>query len=105
MKLLTTLLIATLVALGVYAARRRILFALKTGAIVYLVLLPIRLLFAAGSLADHLEDFVAPMLVLFVVWLILWRVSTAYEQRKLARRASSSARPAARTWLGRLERR
>ena len=39
MKLLTTLLLAALVALGVYAARRRILFALKAGAVVYVVLL------------------------------------------------------------------
>jgi hypothetical protein len=42
-KLLTYLLWASLAALGVYAARRRLIFALKTGAIVYVVLLFTRL--------------------------------------------------------------
>jgi hypothetical protein len=82
MKLLTTLLIASLAALGVYAARRRILFALKTGAIVYLVLLPIRLVFAAGNLADRLEDLVWPAFGLLIVWVVLWWISTSYEQRR-----------------------
>jgi positive regulator of sigma E activity len=86
MKLLTTLLIALLAALGVYAARRRIRFALKTGAIVYLVLLPLRLLFAAGSLADDLKDLVWPIFFVLLVWAVLWWVSTSYERRKLARR-------------------
>ena len=86
MKLLTTLLIAMLAALGVYAARRRIWFALKTGALVYVVLLPLRLLFSAGSLADHFEDLVWPAFGVLVLWVILWWVSTEYERRKLARR-------------------
>jgi hypothetical protein len=86
MKLLTTLLIAMLAALGVYAARRRIWFALKTGAVVYLVLLPLRLLFAAGSLADDMKDLVWPIFFVLVVWIVLWWVSTSYERRKLARR-------------------
>ena len=86
MKLLTTLLIAMLAALGVYAARRRLWFALKTGALVYMVLLPLRLLFAAGSLGDHLEDLVWPVFGVLVLWVVLWWVSTAYERRKLARR-------------------
>jgi hypothetical protein len=89
MKLLTTLLIASLAALGVYAARRRILFALKTGAIVYLVLLPIRLVFAAGNLADRLEDLVWPAFGLLIVWVVLWWISTTYERRKRARRRPS----------------
>jgi hypothetical protein len=91
-KLLTTLLIASLAALTVYAARRRIIFALKTGALVYLVLLPIRLVFAAGNLADRLEDLVWPVLGLLVVWVVLWLVSTSYEQRRRAPRAASGAR-------------
>ena len=86
MKLLTTLLIALLAALGVYAARRRIWFALKTGAVVYLVLLPLRLLFAAGSLADDLKDLVWPIFFVLLVWAVLWWVSTSYERRKVARR-------------------
>jgi positive regulator of sigma E activity len=86
MKLLTTLLIALLAALGVYAARRRIWFAIKTGAIVYMVLLPLRLLFAAGSLADDLKDMVWPIFFVLLVWAVLWWVSTSYERRKLARR-------------------
>jgi hypothetical protein len=85
-KFLTTLLIAMLAALGVYAARRRIWFALKTGAVVYLVLLPLRLVFAAGSLADDLKDLVWPIFGVLLVWVVLWWVSTAYERRKLARR-------------------
>ena len=86
MKLLTTLLIALLAALGVYSARRRIWFALKVGGIVYIVLLPLRLLFFAPGLADRLEDLVWPLVGLLVLWIVLWWVSTAYERRKLARR-------------------
>jgi hypothetical protein len=85
-KLFTTLLIALLAALGVYAARRRIWFALKTGAIVYLVLLPLRLVLAAGSLADRADELVWPLFGVLVLWVVLWWVSTTYERRKLARR-------------------
>jgi CDP-diglyceride synthetase len=89
-KLFTTLLIAALAALGIYAARRRIMFALKTGAVVFLVLLPIRLVFAAGSLADHIDEFVWPLFGVLIVWVVLWTVSTRYEQRKLARRNAAA---------------
>ena len=82
MKLLTTFLIASLAALIVYAARRRIIFALKTGAIVYVVVLFGRLLFSAGSLADRWEDLVWLFLVLLLVWLVLWFVSTTYQARR-----------------------
>ena len=40
-----------MVTLGVYMARRRIIYALKTGATVYVVILFGRLLLSAGSLA------------------------------------------------------
>jgi hypothetical protein len=85
-KFFTTLLLAVLAALGVYAARRRIWFALKTGAVVYLVLLPLRLLFAAGSLAERADELVWPVFGVLVLWVVLWWVSTSYERRKLARR-------------------
>jgi hypothetical protein len=84
-KLLTTLLIASLAALAVYAARRRIMFALKTGAIVYVVVLFGRLLLSAGSLADRWEDLIWPVFFLLIAWLVLWWVSTAYEQRRSKR--------------------
>ncbi len=97
MKLLTTLLVAALVALAVYAARRRIWFALKTGAIVYVVLLFGRLLLSAGSFADHLEDWFWPVVLLLIAWTVLWWVSTAYAERKdrekKIRRASGAGRP------------
>ena len=82
MKLLTTLLIAALAALAVYSARRRIFFALKTGAVVYIVLLFGRLLLSAGSLADRWEDLIWPVLFLLLAWVILWRVSTTYAERR-----------------------
>ncbi len=93
MKFVTTLLLAVLVALGVYAARRRIRFALTVGAITYLILLPLRLLLVAGDLADRLDTFAWPLLGLFLVWLVLWKVSTRYEQRKLAERRAQPRRP------------
>ena len=86
MKLLTTALLALLAALGVYAARRRIIFALKTGAVVYIVVLFLRLLVSAGSLADRWEDLVWPVFVLLVVWVVLWFVSTTYAERRSARK-------------------
>jgi len=85
-KLLTTLLIAALATLAVYAARRRILFALKTGAVVYVTVLFARLLFSAGSLADRWEDLVWPVLIMLVAWVILWFVSTAYAERRAGRK-------------------
>ena len=98
MKLLTTLLLAALVALGVYIARRRILYALRVGAIVYVVLLFGRLLISMGSMADRWEDLVWPVLSLVLAWVILWWVSTSYAQRrdrqKRLRSASGAGRPA-----------
>ena len=81
MKLLTTFVIASLAALGVYMARRRIVYALKTGATVYVVVLFGRLLLSAGSLADRWEDLVWPVFFLLVAWLLLWWASTSYERR------------------------
>ncbi len=83
MKLLTTLLIAALAALAVYSARRRIIFALKTGAVVYIVLLFGRLMLSAGSLADRWEDLIWPTFFMLLAWVILWRVSTAYAERRV----------------------
>ena len=82
MKLLTTLLIPVLAALAVYSARRRIMFALKTGAAVYIVLLFGRLIISAGSLADRWEDIIWPVVVMLLAWVILWWTSTAYAERK-----------------------
>jgi hypothetical protein len=98
MKLLTTLLFAVLAALGVYLARRRIVFALKTGAVVYVVLLFGRLLLSAGSLADRWEDLIWPAFFLLIVWVVLWWVSSAYalrrDRQKRLTRASGAERPA-----------
>jgi asparagine N-glycosylation enzyme membrane subunit Stt3 len=93
-KLLTTLLLATLAALAVYSARRRIVFALKTGAVVYIVLLFGRLLLSAGSLGDRWEDLIWPVFFMLIGWVILWRVSTTYEERrsKSLRSASEAGR-------------
>ena len=82
MKLLTTFLIACLAALAVYSARRRILFALRTGAIVYVVVLFVRLAFSAWSLADRWEDLIWPAICLFIAWLVLSWVSTSYAERR-----------------------
>jgi hypothetical protein len=91
-KLLTTLLLATLAALAVYSARRRIVFALKTGAVVYIVLLFGRLLLSAGSLGDRWEDLIWPVFFMLIGWVILWRVSTTYgERRSKSLRSASEA--------------
>lgn len=82
MKLLTTFLIAALAALAIYAARRRILFALRTGAMVYIVVLFARLLLSAGSLADRWEDVVWLVFGMFVIWAVAWFVSNAYLERR-----------------------
>ena len=98
MKLLTTLLLAALMALGVYAARRRILYALKVGGITYIVLLFGRLLLSAGSLGDRWEDLIWPAICLFIAWLVLWWLSTTYAERrdrqKRLRGASGAGRSA-----------
>jgi hypothetical protein len=78
MKLLTSVLIAFGVALAVYAARRRIMFALKTGAAVYVVLLFGRLLLSM----DRWEDLVWPALIMLVAWAVLWVASTSYADRR-----------------------
>jgi uncharacterized membrane protein YhhN len=88
MKLLTTFLIACMAALAVYAARRRIVFALKTGAAVYVIVLFGRLLLSAGSFADRWEDLVWPVFIMLIIWVVLWWVSTTYAQRR-----SSSGKP------------
>ncbi|MGI9149432.1 MAG: hypothetical protein ACR2IK_23270 [Chloroflexota bacterium] len=97
MKLLTTLLIACLAALAVYSARRRIVFALKTGAVVYVGLLFGRLLISAGSLADRWEDIFWPVLLMLIAWVVLWAVSTAYAERRgrkvAVKTASGAGRP------------
>lgn len=98
MKLLTTLLLAMLGALIVYMARRRILFALKTGAILYIVLLIGRLVLSMGSLADRWEDLIGPAAIGLAGWALLWWVSTNYAERrdrqKKIRSASGVGRPA-----------
>lgn len=85
MKLFTTLLLALLAGLLVYAIRRRIKLALVVAGGAYLVLLPLRLLFSAGSLSDRVDDLLLPALVLFVVWVVLWQGSLAYVRRKKGR--------------------
>ena len=99
MKLLTTLLLAMLAALAVYSARRRIVFALKTGAVVYIVLLFVRLLLSAGSLGDRWEDLVWPVFFMLIAWVILWWVSTTYAERrsKSVRSASGAGRQGRRS--------
>jgi hypothetical protein len=89
-KLLSTLLLACLAALAVYSARRRIVFALKTGAVVYIVLLFARLLLSAGSLGERWEDLVWPVFFILVGWAILWKVSTVYAERRARQVRSAS---------------
>jgi uncharacterized membrane protein YfcA len=98
-KLVTTLLMAAVAAIGVYAARRRIVYALKTGAIVYVVLIFGRLLlslFVGGSQSEPLGELVWPVVILFIAWLVLSKVSTSYAERrdreKQLRRASGAGR-------------
>ena len=78
MKLLTTVLISFGVALAVYAARRRIMFALKTGAVVYVVLMFGRLLLSM----DRWEDLVWPVAIMLIAWAVLWVASTNYAERR-----------------------
>ena len=86
MKLLTTLLIAMLAGLAVYTARRRIVFALKTAGVVYVVVLFARLLLSAGSLADRWDDLIWPVFIMLVIWVVLWFASNAYAQRRDSRK-------------------
>jgi len=46
------------------------------------VLLFGRLLLSAGSLADRWEDLIWPVFFLLLAWVILWRVSTTYAERR-----------------------
>lgn len=82
MKLLTTLVMASLVTLGVYMARRRIIYALKTGATAYVVILFGRLLLSAGSLADRWEDLIWPTFFILLAWLVLWSVNTTLDRAR-----------------------
>jgi uncharacterized membrane protein YfcA len=98
-KLVTTLLLAAVAAVGVYAARRRIIFALKTGAIVYVALIFGRLLLSlvtGGGQSEPLGELVWPVLILVAAWVILSKVSTNYAERrdreKRLRRASGAGR-------------
>jgi CHASE2 domain-containing sensor protein len=100
-KLLTTALFAALAALGVYMARRRIIFALKTGAITYVVLLFGRLLLSlltGGAQSEPLGEFFWPVVIMLIAWVILTRVSTNYaerrERQKRIRPSSGAGRPA-----------
>ena len=85
MKILTTLLIAMFAALAVYAARRRIFFALRTGAMVYVIVLFGRLLLSAGSLADRWEDVIWPIFGMALVWAVAWFASNLYLERRARR--------------------
>lgn len=85
MKLLTTFLIASLAALAIYAARRRIFFALRAGAIVYVVVLFARLLLSAGSLGDRWEDVIWLLFGMLVLWVVAWFVSNLLLERRARR--------------------
>ncbi len=93
MKLFTTLLVALAAGLAIYAARRRIKLALTTAAVVYLILLPLRLVFAAGDLADRADELVWPALAALAAWLLLRQASLVYERRKQAARPPKPRRP------------
>ncbi len=84
MKLVNTFLLALLAALGIYAARHRIVLALRVGAIVYLLTLPLRLLPVAGEFFDRIDQLVWPIAGLLLIWVVLWWISTSYQRRKEA---------------------
>ncbi len=99
MKLLTITLLSALAAVGVYTARRRIMFALKAGGIVYVGLIFAHLLLSlltGGAKSEPLGEFVLPVLLLAIAWVVLWWVSTNYAQRrdreKRIRRPSGAGR-------------
>jgi hypothetical protein len=107
-KTFTTLLMASLAALVMYMARRRIIFALKTGAIAYVILIFGRLLLSlltGGAQSEPLGEFFWPVVLLAIAWLALTKVSTNYaekrdrerqleRERERLRRASGAGRPA-----------
>ena len=82
MKVLTSLLLAMAAGLGIYAARQRLVLALKVGALVFLILLPVRLILAASEFADHFDALVWPLCGLLTAWALLWYASIKYEERK-----------------------
>ena len=82
MKVVTTLLLAVALGLGVYVIRRRIKLAFTVAAVAYFIILPVRLLFSAGELAERADDLVWPVFGLLVLWVIGWFVSTRYERRR-----------------------
>ncbi|MBV9582311.1 MAG: hypothetical protein JO057_27315 [Chloroflexi bacterium] len=99
MKILTTIVLAVAAAFGVYLARRRIVFALKTGAIVYVVMTMARLLISlvtGGVDAEPVGGLFWPVLFLALAWVVLSWFSTAYAERrdreKRLRRASGAGR-------------
>ena len=104
-KVFTTLLMASLAALAMYMARRRTIFALKTGAIAYVILVFGRLLLSVltgGAQSEPLGEFFLPVVVLVTAWYVLTKVSTSYAekrdrekrlQRERLRRASGAGRP------------
>jgi hypothetical protein len=85
MKLLTITLLSVLAAVGVYMARHRIMFALKTGGIVYVGLIFGRLfvsLITGGAKSEPIGEFVWPVVFLVIAWAALWWVSTNFAQRR-----------------------
>jgi hypothetical protein len=92
MKFVNTFLFALLAALGIYAARHRIILALRVGAVVYLLMLPLRLLSVGGEFFARLDEFVWPLAALLLVWVVLWWASTAYQRRKQASAAPTVRR-------------
>jgi hypothetical protein len=92
MKLVNTLLLALLAALGIYAARHRIVLALRVGAIVYLAMLPLRLLPVAGEFFDRIDQLIWPIAGLLLIWVVLWWISTTYQRRKEASGAAPTVR-------------
>lgn len=93
MKVFSTLVLALTAAFGIYVLRRRIVLALKTGAIAYLVILPIRLLFSAGQVAAEVDQMIWPLIGVLVVWVVLWYVSTRYARRNQTRQPAPSPKP------------
>jgi len=99
MKLLTITLLSVLAALGVYMARHRIMFALKTGGLVYVGLIFARLVVSVitgGAKSEPIGEFFWPVVFLAIAWVVLWWVSTHYAQRrdrqKRVRRPSGAGR-------------
>jgi hypothetical protein len=85
-KLFTTLLIAALAALAVYSMRRRIFLALRTGAIVYVIVLFARLLLSADSVLNRVDDLLWPLMIMVGAWAALWVVTSIYLERRARRR-------------------